>query len=192
MSHARSLTHYWMDSDQFMAWPGDGTGRPYQLVDGEPHAMAPPSQVHGLLQARLIYHLTARLRAIGSRCEAVVGPGIRPRPDMAHNVRVPDVAVTCTPDASRFVDAPVMIAEILSPSNAGETREAVRAMLSIPSLHEVLILGSETIVAELLRRAPDGSWPTAPSVFGPADTLPLDSLGIALPMADLYEGLALT
>ena len=190
MSEAR-LTDYWMTADQFMDWPGDGTGRPHQLVDGELLAMSPPSQMHARLHARLIYCLTRALRAIGSPCEAVVGPGVRPRPDMTHNVRVPDVAVTCSPSAERFVDEPVFVAEILSPSNVRETREAVRAMLAVPGLRDVLVLGSEAVVAELLSRGADGSWPTAPTVFGPGGLIRLEGLGVSLSMAELYEGMGL-
>ena len=192
MSHARTLTDYWMTADQFMDWPGDGTGRPYQLIDGEPQAMAPPSKIHGLVQANLVYELTRLLRDKKSECRAVIGPGVQPRPDMAHNVRIPDVAVTCVLDRSRYVDEPVLICEILSPSNARETREAIRACLSIPSLREVLVLGSETIMAELLRRAPNGDWPKEPTLVGPGQTIVLESLAIELPMDALYDGLGLT
>ena len=192
MSHARTLTDYWMTADQFMDWPGDGTGRRYQLVDGEPQAMAPPSKMHGLVQANLVYELTRLLRDKKSNCRAVIGPGVQPRPDMAHNVRVPDVAVECAPGSSRYVDEPVLICEVLSPSNARETREAVRACLSIPSLREVLILGSESIIAELLRRAPNGDWPKEPTLIRPGQTIPLESLGIELSIDALYEGLGLT
>ena len=191
MNKADRLSEYWMTAEQFMDWPGDGTGRSYQLVDGELQAMAPPSQTHARLQARLVYYLTSHLRAQRPQCEALIGPGVRPRPDMAHNVRVPDIAVTCSPSAARFMDQPVFIAEILSPSNTRETRDAVRAYLAIPSLREVLVLGSEAITAEVLLRGADGDWPMEPTEFGPGDTLVLASLGFELAMSELYEGLGL-
>jgi hypothetical protein len=31
----------------FLDWPGDGTGRKFQLVDGEVRAMSPGSVTHG-------------------------------------------------------------------------------------------------------------------------------------------------
>ena len=41
-----------MSVDEFLAWePGDG--RAWQLVDGEPQAMAPASIPHGILQTTL-------------------------------------------------------------------------------------------------------------------------------------------
>jgi Uma2 family endonuclease len=38
---------------EFLAWPGDGTGRTFQLVDGEPRAMSPGSATHGTIQSKL-------------------------------------------------------------------------------------------------------------------------------------------
>jgi len=55
---------------------------------------------------------------------------------------MPDVAVTRSPAADYFIDRPVFAAEMLSSPNAREIREAIRAMLSIPSLREVLGLGT--------------------------------------------------
>src|SRR5262245_8276192 len=34
----------------FLAWPGDGTGRKFQLVDGEVRAMSPASAAHAMIQ----------------------------------------------------------------------------------------------------------------------------------------------
>lgn len=34
-------------------WPGDGTAKRFQLVGGEPLAMAPPSATHGIIQLTL-------------------------------------------------------------------------------------------------------------------------------------------
>ena len=36
-----------MTVEEFLDWPGDGTGRTHQLIDGEPQAMAPASITHG-------------------------------------------------------------------------------------------------------------------------------------------------
>ena len=45
----RRLPHH-MTVDEFIAWVGDGR---WQLVDGEPRAMAPANATHGIIQARL-------------------------------------------------------------------------------------------------------------------------------------------
>lgn len=181
-----------MTAEQFRAWPGDGTGRLYQLIDGELVAMAPPTVEHGTLQARLAIRLGQHLATHRPGCEVVVTPGVQPRPDAAHNVRIPDLAVTCAPRRGPFLADPLLIVEILSPSNIRETREAVRACLTLPSLREVLILSSIAIAAEVHLRDEAGIWPAEPRCFGPGGILTLDSLGFACPMDELYAGLGLT
>jgi Uma2 family endonuclease len=38
-----------MTVSEFLAWPGDDSGARFELVDGEPRAMAPASGTHGTL-----------------------------------------------------------------------------------------------------------------------------------------------
>ena len=43
-----------MTLDEFLAWDsGDRSGRTWQLIDGEPVAMAPGSDAHGAIQSEL-------------------------------------------------------------------------------------------------------------------------------------------
>jgi hypothetical protein len=42
-----------MTAAEFLAWPGDGTGRKFQLVDAEVRAMSPASAAHAVIQANL-------------------------------------------------------------------------------------------------------------------------------------------
>jgi hypothetical protein len=75
--------------------------------------------------------------------------------------------------------------EILSPSNRAETWANVWAYTSIPSLREILVLRSEEIGADVLRRQPDGSWPDRAALIADGD-LALDSIGFSIPLAELY------
>jgi Uma2 family endonuclease len=175
-----------------MDWPGDGTGRPFQLIDGEPVAMAPASPAHGRLQARLAKLIGNHLDATRPGCEVITAPGVKPQVNHATNVRVSDLVVTCEPHGDRkTVEAPVLIVEILSPSNARESREAARALVSRSSVQEVLLLYSEEIGAEVSRRMADGGWDPEPVWYGAADDLVLESIGFRLPMRELYAGLNL-
>lgn len=66
-----------MSVAEFMAWhPGDG--RLWQLVDGEPQAMAPASSTHGAIQNEtgrlLANHLAERMGA----CRVITAPGTSP------------------------------------------------------------------------------------------------------------------
>ena len=165
-----------------------GGAEPYQLVDGEPQAMSPASPDHGALQGELGRVIGNALRAAGSRCRLVVAPGVMPRLDATHNIRIPDLAVTCTDPAieGAWLTSPVLVAEILSPSNRRETWINVWAYTTIPSLQEILVLGSEDVWAKVLRRAPDGTWPHDPETVADGD-LVLDSIGLHTDLADLYR-----
>lgn len=189
MSTALKLPPHHMTVAEFLVWDsGDRSGAMWQLRDGEPEMMAPASSYHGAIQARLAHLLTAHLDTRGGDCRAVVAPGIIPRVRSAENCLIPDVAVTCEPPARAATLAePVVLIEILSPSNERETRANVWAYTTIPSVSDILLLRSSDIGAELLRRQPDGSWPADPEKLGPDDELRLDSIGFAAPLRLAYR-----
>jgi Uma2 family endonuclease len=176
-----------MTLDEFLAWNGPGSER-WQLVDGEPVAMAPTSRTHGALQAEFSRLIANHLADTNRACSVVTAPGIVPRVRAAENFRIPDLAVTCTAyNAEEYdVSNPVLIIEILSPSNRAETRQNVWSFTTIPSVREIVVLSSTAVSAELLRRGPDGVWPAAPEVIEAGD-LVLDSIGLTIPLAAIYR-----
>lgn len=46
---------------------------------------------------------------------------------------------------------------------------------------------STRVEVELLRREAEGAWPADPFVLGGADTLVLENIGCALPVAAIYR-----
>ena len=176
-----------MSVDDFLCWePGDG--QMWQLVDGEPQVMAPPNRTHGTLQAELGRLIGNHLREQGGPCVVLVTPGVVPHVQSSHNVRIPDLAVTCTGyDAEEPVlTDPVLLIEILFPSNQAETWANVWAYTTIPSVREIVVLRTVTVAADVLRRGPDGGWPREPERVTAGD-LVLDSIGLRTPLADLYR-----
>jgi Uma2 family endonuclease len=157
MAIAHKQSPSWMTYADFLDWPGDGTAKRYQLVDGDPCAMAPASATHGLIQAKLARIIDEHLTRIGRRCSVATGPAVVPRIRASANVRVPDLGVTCSPIASGQIELPdpVLLIEVLSPGNEADTRDNVWAYASIPSVQEILIVHSTRVAAELLRRRPD-------------------------------------
>ncbi len=110
-----------MSVRDFLAWePGDGLR--YELVDGEPRAMAPAGTIHGFLQNELGSLIRNHLRDRRGNCEVVANPGVIPQLLSAHNVRVPDLGVTCSPlvPGQATLPDPVLLIEILSPEQSGE------------------------------------------------------------------------
>ena len=185
---ALAKTPVFMSVEEFLRWePGDG--RAWQLVDGEPHAMAPPSLVHGILQAELGGVIRNHLRERKSPCRLLVTPGVVPHMLSSHNVRIPDLAVTCSPlplQGATLTD-PVLVVEILSPGNQAETWANVWAYTSIPSVREVVVLRTVSVGADVLRRGAGGAWPSEPAEVMGGD-LVLDSIGLHTSLMDLYEG----
>ena len=173
---------------EFLDWhPADGER--YELVDGVPRAMAPASPLHGAIQneaGRLIGNHLAETRPA---CRVTTEAGIQPRVRAGFNVRVPDITVSCgarNPN-DKVVREPLAAIEILSPSNEADTRGNVWSYTTIPGLREILILHTAGIRAELLRREEGGAWPENPLILTPGDTVALESIGFAAPLASFYR-----
>src|SRR5712691_4193069 len=79
---------------EFLHWE-DGTDTRYELIYGEPVAMAPPAVAHGVLSMRLGAHIEAALRS-KRPCIGQSEAGIA-RPDRDDTCYVADIAVTCSP-----------------------------------------------------------------------------------------------
>jgi Uma2 family endonuclease len=158
------------------------------LVDGEPVAMAPTSRTHATLQLELGSLVRNHLTASGSPCIAMSAPGVVPRVLANENFRIPDLAVTCTQYETEEYDVsnPVLIIEILAPSNRAETWRNVWSFTTIPSLQEILVLSSTAIRADVLRRGSDANWPATATVIEDGD-LVLNSIGLSIPLAAIYR-----
>jgi Uma2 family endonuclease len=175
---------------EFLAWDGGGSQDRLQLIDGEVRAqMSPATAAHGAIQAELAYVIRGTLRGTGlDRCRVITEAAVQPRARSDFNLRVPDLAVTCTPAAPAdvIVPSPVLIVEILSPGNAAETWANVWAYTTIPSVEEILIVSSFEIAAQLLKRGDDGNWPKDPVALDDGDTLDLATIGLSLPLRDIF------
>jgi Uma2 family endonuclease len=173
---------------EFLAWPGDGTGRRFQLVDGEVRAMSPASAVHSVIQLNLGSELRRHMREQKIRCLVGTEPGVLTRVRADINVRVPDVGVTCTrlaPGEQVWPD-PILLIEILSPGNAADTWTNVWSYCTIPTLREIAIVHSTRVLAELLRRGPDGHWPEETEKIGPDGTLSFECIQFSCPLSEFY------
>ncbi len=174
---------------EFLEWDsGDRTGALWQLRDGEPEMMAPASDSHGSIQGQLAYLLISHLDAAGSRCRVVVAPGVVPSLRSEENCLVPDLGITCAPPTGApLMHEPIVLIEILSPTDVSRTRANVLAYRTIPTVAEIVVLRSTSIAAEVLRRQPDGSWPEQPGIVTADGLLRLDSISFAAPLRSAYR-----
>ncbi len=187
--HARTFPEA-ITVEEFLALSGS---QRCELVDGAITSMAPATPIHGQLQAQLGAIIHAHLRAQRSACWVVAEPGVQPRAQARFNVRIPDLGISCSPIRTddKFLRDPVLLVEILSPSNGKDTSSNVIAYTTIPTVRDILIISSTSRAIEHLYRNPDGSWPENPVSIDETDTFTLSSIGLALTMAEVYAGTSL-
>jgi Uma2 family endonuclease len=107
-------------------------------------------------------------------------------------LRSPDVVVDhVTPRRDLSTDAPIFIAEVLSPSTAGtDFTEKLEEYTAIETLQTYLICSQDEPRAWVWSRQSDGSWPKLPmELAGREGAIPLGDLGVQLTMAAIFRGI---
>ena len=173
--------HRQMSLAEFLDWE-ERQERPWEFDGLAPVAMVGGTAAHAAIQGNLTFSLVGRLRGrpcrfFGSELKVLV----------AGSVRYPDGLVTCTLPApgDRVVEQPVVFFEILSPSTAETDRtEKAREYLATPSVQRYVMLEQGRIAATMYVRDGD-RWLTVLLFDG--DTLDMPEIGVAVPMAELYE-----
>jgi Uma2 family endonuclease len=176
-----------MTVEAFLDWqPPDG--RMWQLVDGQPRAMAPASVTHAFIQFELGRLIGNHLIDGRVPCRVVGNAGTQPHVNADQNVRIPDLAVTCdpVPPGTKLMGRPLLIIEILSASNRAETWSNVWTYTSQPSVREIVVVSSLAMEAHVLRRMADGAWPATPTRLTEGD-LVFESIDLTLPLAAIYR-----
>jgi Uma2 family endonuclease len=128
-----------MTVPEFLAWV-EGESERYELVDGEPVAMAPERARHNLVKSNVLVALRAALE--GSGC-TVFGDGMTVVVD-EHTAYEPDAVVTCQSavdlDATT-VPEPVIVVEVLSPSSESvDSGRKLADYLSVDAVRHYLVL----------------------------------------------------
>jgi len=164
-----------------------------EYVNGEIRAMSGASREHNLITTNLIRELSLKLR--GRPCE-VYPSNMRVRIPSANIYTYPDVVVVC--GEPKFEDGhldtllnPTVVVEVLSKSTARYDRTTKADYYrAIESLAEHLIVEQDEYAVGCDTRQADGRWLRA-EVRGLESVLELQSLGCALPLADVYERIEL-
>ena len=120
------------------------------------------------------------MHLLGKRFENKVGGSIR----------YPDGVVVCTPvaPATRVVTDPVVIFEVLSESTARTDLGAKnREYEAAPSVQRYVILEQDAIAGTQFERA-ENDW--IGHILRAGSILHMPEIGLEVPMAELYEGLA--
>ncbi|WP_414527070.1 Uma2 family endonuclease [Nodularia chucula] len=159
----------------------------HEYVAGQVFAMAGASEEHNLISGNIYNILRSHLR--GSFCRAFMS-------DMKVKVKVqnadifyyPDILVTCNlEDKERYFKTyPSLIIKVLSDSTeTTDKREKRINYQMLDSLQEYVLVYQDQIKVEVYRREVSGSW--SMEVLSKDDKLRLDSIGLNLTMAEIYE-----
>ena len=150
-------------------------------------AMTGGTRAHSRIQAGIVAALNAHLR--GSLFHAHAGHMKIRTPK---GIRYPDAFVVCSPGwpSDTVVTDPVLIVEVLSESTAHEDFFVKTAEYqAIPTVQRYIILQQTHRIAVVFHRRGD-RWEFA-FVSGEGAMLDMPEIGISVPLAEIYEDIAL-
>lgn len=178
-----------ISAEDYLAWEALQPEK-HEYLAGEVFAMADASDAHVTISLNVAAALRAHLR--GGPCRVYIAD-MKLRIEAADAFFYPDVFVTCAAaDAAliHFKREPVLIIEVLSPATAAFDRGGKFAYYrSLASLREYVLIDCERVAVDVFRREATGHWVLYP--FGPGETVELASVGLSLPMAEIYEEVVL-
>jgi Uma2 family endonuclease len=177
-----------MGKPEFLTWVQAQEGR-YELAGNRVVMMTGGSRGHAILVRRLAAALEKRLdcnrwTVLTSDFGVDVGPS---------TVRYPDVVVDVA--GGRLKDltatAPALIAEVISPSSSkDDLRTKVDEYVRLPSLSAYLVLAQDEATARLWERGAGRFSPDPKVITGHNGAIEIASLGIDVPLAEIYAGVA--
>lgn len=159
----------------------------HEYIAGEIFAMTGVTKRHNRIAGRFYLAFANHLK--GGPCDPYMSD-VKVKLQVNRDVHVyyPDVMVVCgrDPQEDRYVADPKLIVEVLSASTAGVARHEKRiAYRAIAALEEYVIAAQDTMEITVFRR--EESW--APRVLDTRDAiLGLHSVGLELPLTQIYEG----
>ena len=164
-----------------------------EYLCGEIYAMAGGSPDHNLITMNVGGELRARLRA--SPCR-VYSSDLKVRTTPDGLFAYPDVTVGCGEpvyhdEKADVLTNPAVLVEVLSPTTANYDRTTKLDMyLQIPALQECLLISQGEARVEQVTRQSENQWLRTITV-GLDATLHLPSLGITLPLSEIYDKVTL-
>jgi Uma2 family endonuclease len=163
----------------------------WELIEGEPVLNASPSRWHQRIIKNLTFIIAAHERKSGMSWEVLPGLGVRvsetnrPEPDV---LILPKHGLSADPQGRDRSDV-VVAFEILSPSTADrDLRWKRTAYTSLPSLTHYVVIAQDAVDIVVFARATGFAEQRLRSLD---DSLELPTLGISLPLAEIYRDIDL-
>lgn len=164
----------------------------HEYLGGTVHAMSGGTNRHNVIASNALGSLFSSLR--GKSCRPF-NSDTKVRIEYPDHTRFyyPDAMVVCHPNplSDHFQEHPAVVIEVLSESTRrSDLREKRDAYLTIPSLKVLMLVEPDSASVIVHRRKPEGGF-AIEQHEGLEAVIPLDEIGAALPLAELYEGASL-
>jgi Uma2 family endonuclease len=177
-----------MDKPAFLAWL-DRVEERYELVGGRVVMMVHASRAHGMIIMNLATLLRDQLDPRQWLVLSEFGLDAGPK-----TLRFPDVVVDRAGGAPGdfTASAPVLAAEVLSPSTAAiDLGDKAAEYLRLPTLAAYLVFAQDEVKAWAYVRGNGGFPPGPEPIAGADEVIRIPPLGLSLPLAAIYAGLDL-
>lgn len=153
----------------------------HEYIDGVVYAMTGASKNHQRITGNVFSGLKAHLKT--TPCEPF-SSDIKVR--VGSKFFYPDVMVVCEDDSDNayYSETPVIIVEVLSKSTRRMDETAKKfAYQTLPSLQEYVLIEQDFVDVEVCRRSE--GWVSRHYFMG--DSVTFESVGLILPVTDIYE-----
>ena len=157
----------------------------HEYIAGEVYAMVGASKNHNLILGNIYVKLRQHLR--GSGCQ-VFSSDMKVKIEDLDIFYYPDISVTCDSKEQEkyFLKYPCLLVEVLSAATKRvDKHEKLVNYLEIKSLQEYVIVSQDRVKVEIYRKDENGNWNV--TVLGETDVLSLESVGLKMSMAEIYE-----
>jgi Uma2 family endonuclease len=157
----------------------------YELIDGEVYAMGGASGRHNLIAGNVFARLHQGLR--GQPCKVYMSDM---KVHVMDNFYYPDIMVACDqpePDPYYREDARLLVEVLSKTTRQRDETFKKEAYLSIPSLEEYMLIEQDVVDVEVFRKS--DNWRSQHYFL--EDAIRLDSINMELPVALIYDDVAL-
>ncbi|MGB0521569.1 MAG: Uma2 family endonuclease [Flammeovirgaceae bacterium] len=165
----------------------------YEYFNGKLYAMSEGTIYHGMLISNTLYAIRSALAIKKKNC-FTFSSDVKVSIPSATSYLYPDVFVVCNAikrddQLEEAITNPILIIEVLSKSTQSyDQTKKFRLYRAIPTFKEYVLIDQEQATVEVFYKESESNWKIA-TIPRLESEVHLQSLGIRLKMADLYQGL---
>ncbi len=183
-----------MTAAEYLDWEREQEER-HEYISGEVYAvmenMAGAALRHTKINSKVFGEIMIALK--GKPCEAFVND-VRVQVKSAESYFYPDITIVCEEmeiqdDELAQITNPSIVIEILSPSTQRKDMGKKKFFyMQIPSLKEYIMIDSQSVSVETIRRRNDGTWENL-LTLDMNDTLFINTINFQMPLVDIYANI---